>query len=377
MLIQSLSAFLLAALLGRAAPADPGGQARDTSNEHRDDFLVRPLGSLIDSNGSGARIISQDGAYSINLNDGRALWIFGDTFYGTRPKGEKCKIEGAVFNNSALTSTDASKGVPPFTHLIDQTGKAAPVILVDPQRENPKTIRLWPGSGVKIGKRIYLYYGMLTITESGAWDTTNGGQGIAVSENPSRPFQRLMRNGQYIFWDGRQIPWGSALLKDRDGWIYFYGRQTISELIYQYKLARVRPEDIENPDQYEYYSGGAAGTDWTRNVAHAAILFDDAPPEGSVSYNQFLGKYLALYSRWLDEDVALRTAPHPWGPWSQAEQVFDCKAHHVEGSYAAKEHPEFSRDGGRIVVFTVVDGKREFGGVPFMFELDLSSHPVP
>jgi hypothetical protein len=85
------------------------------------------------------------------------------------------------------------------------------------------------------------------------------------------------------------------------------------------------------------------------------------PNELSVSYNRHLGSYLAVHSYLLSGDIVGRTAPVPWGPWSDPVILW-----HVDPVrrrplpypplvYAGKEHPELSREGGRILYLTYVE----------------------
>ena len=79
-------------------------------------------------------------------------------------------------------------------------------------------------------------------------------------------------------------------------------------------LARVKPEDILSLDRYQYWNG----TTWIDDIAAipdngAAIVVPAPVTELSVSWSPYLKKYVMLDG---DNEVSLRTADHPQGPWS-------------------------------------------------------------
>ena len=71
-----------------------------------------------------------------------------------------------------------------------------------------------------------------------------------------------------------------------------------------------------------------------------------------IYYNDYIDRYVALYSKPLSRDAVLRTAPRPEGPWSTALQVFKARAPDSDNSwiYDALAHPEY---GGWIVLLSV------------------------
>jgi hypothetical protein len=141
-------------------------------------------------------------------------------------------------------------------------------------------------------------------------------------------------------------------------------------------LARVRPEAIEDPPAYEYLSG--AGPRWSREVGSALCLFTGVPNELSVSFNGYLNAYLAVHSLDLSGDIVARTAPAPWGPWSPPALLAHVRVEpdptlpYVPWVYAAKEHPELSGHGGRIVYITYIQFEEYF---PHLLEITLDHDP--
>jgi hypothetical protein len=329
------------------------------------DIAVRRIGPMIDASGNNAHIVGQDGAYSISLGKS-SLWVYGDTFYGRRKPDGTPDIEGAVFNSAALTADpDASDGITGLAPLVDDKDNPRAILALD-SNEDPKKTRLWPGAGLKIGGKIYLYYSLVEVYGSGNWDFRHSGQGLAVGENPHKPFTRLISKGRYAFWTRSQPRFGIAVVDDKDGWLYVFGRDEAKPN--SLRLARVRPGAIDDTNAYQYFATSPPAQ-WTTELSSAASLFHDAPPETSVSYNRYLGQYLMLYSRFLEKDVVVRTAPHPWGPWARPRPIYRCQPSKPDAyCYAAKEHPEYASEGGKRIYFTVVDSGEAMGGMPELFE---------
>ncbi|MBI3550971.1 MAG: DUF4185 domain-containing protein [Elusimicrobia bacterium] len=338
------------------------------------DVQVRHVGAMIDGQGNRAHIVGQDEAYSVSLGKS-VLWLYGDTFYGRRRPNGKPDIEGAVTNSAALTlDDDASDGITGIMPLVDANDNPRAVLPYDPA-EKPADLRLWPGHGIKLGGKIYLYYSLVDITGPGDWDFKHAGQGLAVGEDPHQSFTRLKRADLYEFWTREEPRFGVAVIQGKDGWVYVYGRR--EDRPNALHLARVRPEAIERLDAYEYLASSRTAA-WTTQLSSAAAIFMDAPPEASVSYNQYLGQFLMLYSRFLEKDVVIRTAPHAWGPWTRPRPIYHCKPSKPDAyCYAAKEHPEYAGGGGRRVYFTVVDSGEAEGGVPELFEATFRPTPAP
>ncbi len=329
---------------------------------------IHKVGRLIDGRGNGARVLSQDGAYSIALSSG-TLWVYGDTFFGSRAADGSPRIEGGVTNASAWSEDlDAGDGL----LLRARAGRArrpAPVIGFD-AAEDPEKARLWPGHGLAVGSRVYLYYSLVRLGPPGGF--SHAGQGLAVAEGPLERFRRLKGAGGFRLWREHEPSFGMAVLRDRDGFVYVFGRShhPPNGLF----LARVRPESLESIPDYEYVCVRGGAVRWSLSLAEACPLFEDGPPEASVSWHPFIGQYLMVHSRFLDEDAVARLADRPWGPWSEPVRLYECpresKPAQGVSCYAAKEHPQYARDGGRVIYFTVVDG-RVFGGLPELFEAKL------
>ena len=93
---------------------------------------------------------------------------------------------------------------------------------------------------------------------------------------------------------------------------------------------------------------------------------------GSVSFNPYLGQFIAVYSGIFSNDIWFRSAPRPEGPWSAARKMFTALAPASGNDYAGKEHPELAAAGGRTVIVSYARATGTFDG-----EIRLSSVALP
>ena len=99
------------------------------------------------------------------------------------------------------------------------------------------------------------------------------------------------------------------------------------------------------------------------------------PNELSVSRNAYLGQYLAVHSYNLSGDIVGRTAPAPWGPWTDPVVLWSLRSERTRPLpypvlvYAGKEHPELAADGGRILYLTYIEFEEYF---PHLIEVTLA-----
>lgn len=334
---------------------------------------VRDLGVQFRDNPLG--ITGQDGATSVRLPDGSSLWLFGDTIEGTFETIRSHDLTHALSNSAALVSRqNASSGVKRYRYLTETDGRRARQIVPFLGDEHPSRQRLWAIHGVCVGEQLYLYYHRITMDrEVDVFETFQlDGMGIARARIGVFDFERLTApDGTREFWKPNVPTYGVFVEQLDDGFIYLWG-----SLMTGMFLARTRRETIEDLSGYEYLverptlAEPATTPRWDTAFDPSAVLFDSVPNEMSASYNPHLKKHVAIHSYNRENKLVMRTAPRITGPWSQPE-VFYRPPMESEGDlfYAAKEHPELSRDDGRIIYVTYVNASTY---MPHLVEVTLA-----
>lgn len=334
------------------------------------------------------KMVGQDGAYSIITEKG-LLFYFGDTIIGKRISGESLWYPGGetvghrdmsglggterMLNNTGLiiTDKDASKGIINFNYVLDSAGEIKQLIPLL-EDEDPDWIRVWCLHGVEVNNKLYLFFIKVVTKDEGIFPVNFDiiGSGIAVGDTDNWEFKRIYNNGSDILWKAEQPHFAAAVIKE-DSYLYLYGVVQDKEGIQNCYLARVEKNKIEDLGEYQYYVGSGS---WTNNVNEAEVLFSGMPNELSVSYNNYLDKYLAVHSLDLTGKIVGRTSDTPWGPWSEHVELFQVKVEREKELpyptliYAGKEHPFLSKENGKIIYATYIEFEEYY---PHLIEITL------
>ena len=338
------------------------------------------------------KMVGQDGAYSIPIENGRALWFFGDTLIGTRTIGESLwywfgepagpgDMSGKrgidkMINNTGLILKDTSgrNGFNNFEYICDKAGNLKPLIPLE-KDESPDEIRNWCLHGIKLNGKIYLYFIKVKMIEGAVLPVNFEvlGSGLAVGYERDWNFSKIYFNDSQIIWKANEPKFASAICYDKtNDWVYLFGVVQSKDNIQKCYVARVRPGDIEDPASYEYLS--SFKPEWDLDVKDALPIFSNVPNELSVSFNKYLNKYLAVHSYDLTGKIVERTSENPWGPWSEPYELFRVKAKRDKELpypvliYAGKEHPELAEDDGKIIYVTYIEFEEYF---PHLLEIHL------
>jgi len=193
----------------------------------------------------------------------------------------------------------------------------------------------------------------------------------------------------FVWWDNRKdrgreqiTAFGTAVLKNIvDNHIYIYGSKLEHRgdgIVHAVSLARVKKKNIEDVTKYEYLAEAPSKQNdftpkWSADPQKTASIFDGNANELSVSYNSYLGKYVAIYSyaKRVDEnnEIHMRSSNSPAGPWNKPLTIYKPQGSRRKDScYAAKEHPEYSKDLGKSIYVTYVSHQRYF---PELLEIGL------
>jgi hypothetical protein len=133
----------------------------------------------------------------------------------------------------------------------------------------------------------------------------------------------------------------------------------------------VHRTEVDQPRRFEYLTNCEGA--WSRDISAAIAVFSGMPSELSVSFNEHLGAYLAVHSLDLTGKIVGRTAPYPWGPWSEPVTLWTVKKPHpfpyLQLIYAGKEHPELAGEHGRKIYLTYIEFEEYF---PHLVEVTLA-----
>jgi hypothetical protein len=337
-------------------------------------------------------MVGQDGAFSIPCGR-RTLWFFGDTLIGRRTPGQSLWYPGGkpvgpddmsgkwgierMLNNTGLllSDQDGRAGMAHFQYICDERGYLRALIPLEAD-EHPDRHRIWCLHGACFGERVVLFFVKVEMVSEGPFPVNFRvvGSGMAVGDTKGWIFKRVYRRGSCILWGENDPHFAAAILRMAgDPWVYLYGSRQDPSGIQGAYIARVTPEQISRPEMFEYLSSHAPL--WSSHVSESVPVFHDMPNELSVSYNGYLGAFLAVHSLGLTGQIVARTAPSPWGPWSDPSVLWSVRPErpiplpYPPLVYAGKEHPALSRDNGRVLYITYVEFEEYY---PHLVELTLA-----
>jgi len=294
-----------------------------------------------------------DAVYSVALAEDLTLWLYGDTWIGEIVDG-KHKNATMVNNSIALQrGKDPSASSIKFFWRKTKNGKPAAFV-----RPADGVGWFWIFDGIVVEEKLYLF--LMQIIKSGkkgVFGFKHVETWLGEVENPRDeplswrirqykvPWGRYSKNGNLFF--------GSAVMRDGD-FVYIYGgSENWSKGMSGRSMivARVRPDKITDFEQWRFLSDGR----WQADITGVSKLFDGTATEYSISYQPAIKQYVTIYTEnGMSRNIMMRLAPTPVGPWTAAHKVYECpeyKWHKNYFCYAAKGHPEISKEDELIITY--------------------------
>jgi hypothetical protein len=261
---------------------------------------------------------------------GQVLSAFGDTFGDAwvGPGGGALGAGDANWRSNVLlrsTDTTLADGMDYSSAVTGSDGRARE-ILPGVHDEAAGEVTKIPTAGISIGSRQYLsFMSVKHWGQPGQWDTNYAK--LAYSDD----------NG--TTWTTTNTPtWENPSLTDRfqqqafarsGGYLYVFG--TPSGRGGSAYLARVAEASVLTQSAYQYWNG----TSWVASESSAAAVVSAPVSELSVRYDAYTGKWLMMYLQ--GEDIILRSASSPTGPWSSPQIVVSSADY--PGLYGGFMHP--------------------------------------
>ncbi|MGN0063032.1 MAG: DUF4185 domain-containing protein [Nocardioides sp.] len=279
---------------------------------------------------------------SAQLQDGRTVWLFGDTVSRDPASGR------SRFTRNSMLVMD-----PGCIQVLLMPGQGA----VIPDRDSE--VGYWPMS-VTVSQA--QGYDLVTVmaqrvaaTGTGGWDFANLGPSVAAYVVPVGGVPQLMavRDAGDDTVDRTRPMWGAAST-EHDGWLYLYGTASPGEhLVFGFSLsvARVRPDEVLDVSAWRYFDG----SEWVKDPTQAVELIDaESGTSQTLSVWESEGTWYALSKRdeYLGSEVVVWTAPGPTGPFTAQAPVKDLPSD-LEGGrlrYMPLAHPELLPREGTVVV---------------------------
>ena len=337
-----------------------------------------------------------DCAGSVDLGDGRTLWMFGDTWISKIRDGKRLPGATMVNNSIAVHTTDkAASWRPPDPRNVQfawgpsgKDGKPTawsvpPAIAGDAASDQDW---LWCNGGGVVGvtrdgkgRRLIVFFFRVRRNPhgKGVWNFTTVGTSFAVIDNVGDPPERWrpkiydmprIRAGIYAarekrlrpFSDDCEFLWGMSASRERSvsdqaGHVRVFGTLQKGPLDTSLVMARAASATIDLFD-FDFFDR----TEWKHAFeSFARPLAASLVSEFSVEEMDNGGKstWVLIQSEpLLGKRIFVRTAPRPEGPWSAPRPIFsipEVAKNRAYFTYAAKGHASLSRPGELLVTYLV------------------------
>jgi hypothetical protein len=285
---------------------------------------------------SDPKWLGSDDAYSIDLGDGRVLWLFGDTFISTSFLNTR-RVATMIRNSVAVqTGYDPSSASMAFAWRTED-GKPRSFFPEDGETW------FWPGHGIALEDRLIIFLMATRSSSQGIGFEHVGWRAVSIS-HPERPPSEW----QLTWLDTPENPFGlivSGSVMRIEGYVYAFSVQEPDHTIHlvRWPTARVRNEDLSRP---QWWAGEDAGWVAQQELSERpSPLFAEGQTEFTVHYEPLLDQFLEIQTVGFGQaDLGFRLTDAPTGPWTPVERFY--RPEEWETSriliYAAKAHPQLT-----------------------------------
>ncbi len=343
-------------------------------------LLTMPVGHAASSEGSIPVFpyehgwLGADAAFSIPLDEGKSLWLLGDTFVGAPGARTRTPRTDMPRNSIAISECAGHRcTVKYFWNRMYQPGARAFFDISGPDW-------FWPLDGFIDHGSLYVMLEEMHAVGTGAFGFGFSGVTLATIGNYLDSPERWKIRYQKVVSGDAAIP-GVSIVAGRpgfnpyprdpkgDGWVYFFTVRKLAQGKSVMALTRLARADLAHAGQaagkWQYLSASQGWLPWTTPgtlTANAKTVLDDGYTEFTVRYHPERRQWLAVApARALTDNRAVYSlAPSLDGPWSQPQTLLEypeMKKTNPDYTakvfcYAAKEHLEFEMPGS--IVFTYV-----------------------
>lgn len=332
--LAALGATVLAPRIATDVAATPPTKAVETSCLPVPDITsIKDLNTFVGTVRSGPAFQGADVGADVRLQDGRHLWVFGDTLRSPDFEGQQ------FVRNSMLVFEDRC------AHTVVPADRGALI----PDRGDGTGY--WPMSIARIERKDYDLVGVAaqrvrtTSSPDGAeaFENLGSAMSVFVVQRGKTPQLVGLEDIGPDDKDPGRPEWGAAATV-HDGWVYLYGTSRPAEPgIFGFSLhvARFRPDDLLNRRAWRYWDGD----EWQGSASRAAALIPaDRGVSQTLSVFPRRGRWYAVSKRdeFLGTDLVVWTARSPTGPFDSGTTVAKIPSNQRKGElrYMPLAHPD-------------------------------------
>ena len=283
-------------------------------------------------------MIAADGGYTIPLDDGRVMWLFGDSYiddYNPATRSVPC-LFGA--NNSVLIQP---KNDWDWHHTITLPGSNGTPSFFKAEPGN----FIWPLTGFQHGDTVYIICLNLHKNGPGQYDMQNLGDTWAKIYVPT---MHVVAYTHLQDLDG--IGFGQGFIKE-NGFVYTYGLK--NNKVY---LARFTEQAPNAP--WMFWDG----SNWVADIKKCAVIADI--PGFSMYMCKIKNRYVLFSTEFsltcdAGKDIYVSSSTSPSGPFTQRKIIYtidDSKQGQRPFFYGPLAHPEYINSKNELLMDYSING---------------------
>jgi hypothetical protein len=299
--------------------------------------------------------LGADDAYSIDLKDGRVLWLFGDSFIATNDN--RLRSESSVVRNTIgiQTGYDPSKATMEFYWRGSQ---------LQPEAFFPEKSDTWhwPGHGIRLDSKLLVFLMVIRSADNELGFDAIGWRGVIISDLQSPP------SHWKVLWleepsHNFGVLVGSGSVLRRENYIYAFGYQPATRDIHAVRW-HLSDVVLGNLDRPQWWAGSDNGWKVASQLDGPSVpVIAEGQSEFSIHYEPEIDQFLEIQTvgfgpAW----IGMRWAKTLTGPWRPLNRFYLPEEHRMTDImiYAAKAHPYLNGDG---LVLTYVTNSFKFDNV--------------
>lgn len=315
----------------------PTGTEADEAVQLRESFVARTWEA-------GQRMFYSDPywrggdcASSVDLGDGRVLWLFADSYIGVKPPYRRDSCCVTMIRNCMGIQSEYDPSVADFT--VHWRGTKDTPGAFFPKED---TSWFWPGNAVRFDSFLIVFLMRVCASDIGLGFRTCGHAAFIIDELDGNPEEWSISSLQ-LPDNPFGIMLGAAVIVEPP---YLYSFSVKEPGDHSMYLARWHTDSVlaGSADAVEWWTGeNSAWVPDSKLTVEPAVLFPDGATELSIVFDTMTDQYLAIQTVGFGAaDVMMRTSSALTGPWSELRLVYEPAEKRMPGViiYAAKAHPE-------------------------------------
>ena len=300
----------------------------------------------------GSRWLGGDGAYSVDLGNGRILWLFGDSFIclnDSKLRSESWMVRNSVAIQDGYDPSSAS------IRFYWSEEKEFPESFFS----SPDSIWYWPGHGICLHEKLLIFLMKLRPSDKGLFFEIAGWTAIKIDNPDEEPDQwdvKFLDTPQNEF----NVIVGSASILHMNDTITALSidwSKGHNAYLVRWPVADVLQGNLMKPQWWTGETSGWVVQDALPGKPHP--IFSNAQVECTIHYEPVHKRYIQIQAEDFGAtNIALRWADRLEGPWTPLKKFY--RPEESDRSdvimYACKAHPQLH--GADLIVTYVTNSAK-------------------